>query len=148
MKKILKTIFDYHRLENSPELKQLWHDDLYPFNETEITKAWNEWRKSEANDFKKPTSWDIARIIKKSRPKPNRQNIVPNVPLKKGISFTEDLLIDKLQMMNATMPDLNERVKECKSAKEKIILCAVASGDEKLVSHPLVKSFVNKLNNE
>jgi hypothetical protein len=151
IKKVLKTIFDYHRLDSSIELKQIWVDDLKNFSANEIFVAWNEFRKQDATQFKKPVSWDLVKIIKRNQNKnfhsKNKfdQTNSTAVPLRRGVDMIQDLLIEKLEKMNSTNSNLKRDLKSVNHVHEKILLCAVALNDSKVLKSPFIKILEDKL---
>jgi hypothetical protein len=140
---LFKKIFLYHALVNETELKQIWVEDLAHFQTSEIEKAWFEWRTEATNEHKKPKSWDLVKLIKTAR----RQKIIPESKpdiLKRGVSDTQDLLIEHLETMHKNMPDLMKTLKTCSSAPEKMLVCTAALEKPELLKTACVQMLMKK----
>lgn len=144
--RLFKKIFVYHALTTDREFQQVWVDDLKSYFTKEIEYAWNQWRKEELNENKKPKSWDLVRIIKAER----RKKIIPdNKPdiLRKGISISQDRLLNDLEAIRQNNPNLMKEIAACEHPYEKILVCAVAMGKSTLMNEPVMKMIIKKLNN-
>jgi len=58
----------------------------------------------------------------------------------------QNTLISNLNRMKKNMPDLIDRIRECSSVPEKIILCATALNEPHLIKSPVVQMLIKKLN--
>lgn len=142
-KELLRTIFNYHSLkQDDVNLKKIWSLDLEKYSTNEIEEAWNEWRMSKPNLGKKITSFDLIEIMNRKR----KSKMIPhpiqfNDKLEKGTSLATDILIHNLEVMKNNMPDYRERMKECKSIKEKLTIGFTALGFDCSKIPGLVKSL-------
>lgn len=145
VKEILKKIFEYHHLGSHKDLKILWYSDLKNFSVQEIEQAWHQWRTQKANENKIPQSFEIVQIIKQKNNFYGAK-VVEDAPLRHGESFVQNSLISNLNKMKKNMPDLIDRIRECSSVPEKIILCATALNEPNLIKSPVVQMLIKKLN--
>lgn len=145
VKDILKKIFEYHHLGNHKDLKILWYSDLKNFTVKEIEGAWQQWRTQKANENKIPQSFEIVQLIKLKNNFYGAKT-VEDPPLRKGESCVQNTLISNLAKMKKNMPDLIDRIRECSSVPEKIILCATALNEPHLIKSPVVQMLIKKLN--
>jgi hypothetical protein len=143
--RLMEKIWAYHRLPEEAGLKETWRSDLFEFPVEEIEKAWNVWRKDPRNEGKFIRSVNVLQLLAKKKIV-LRETSNPDV-LMRGISFTTDLLLDRLEAMRWNMPDLNARIGEAKSPSEKMLLCAMASGEENALKTPFAKFLINKMEN-
>lgn len=142
---LFRKIFDYHNLKESQSLKEVWKNDLEHYFTEEIESAWNEWRANTSTQHKKPNPYDLIYIMKRERKtKKISVPITKTYELKRGRSFTEDILIDKLDEMKTNMPDYTERLKEATHPSEKMRICFAALGGDYQV-WPKIASVVDGL---
>jgi len=143
--RLMEKIWLYHRLPNEELLRETWRDDLKSFSVPEIEAAWERWRKDARNEGRYLQSYDLVRVVG-AKKNVTRETLNPDI-LVRGVSFTTDLLSDKLAKMNLNMPDLMKQIREAKSPSEKMLLCALASGDENALKNPVAQMLLKNIEN-
>jgi hypothetical protein len=139
---LMKKIWAYHRLPDQESLKQTWKDDLSSFAVPELENAWNCWRKDPRNENKFISSVNILQLIRKNK-NVLRETFHRDV-LIRGVSFSTDILMDKLEAMEKNVPDLKKQMAAAKTPCEKILWGLVASGEKNALETALAKMLLNK----
>lgn len=142
----LQIIFDYYSIA-APALRNFWEKDLRGFSEQQIFDAFNEYRQNETTRHKKPKSLDIVDLIKKKINDKKNQTIFSlraRDDLKRGRSFVEDILIERIERMKINNPRLEKMIKDCDRASEKLLICQIALGEQNKISESW-KNFFSKL---
>ncbi|MFW9929144.1 MAG: hypothetical protein ACFFD1_07115 [Candidatus Thorarchaeota archaeon] len=147
LKKLIKKIYIYHDIQESPELNEIWINDLIHYSTDLIHSSWNEWRMDENNLRRKPRPPDLIKIIKKkiinSRPLGINQKDKKE-PLIKGRSIADDEIIKRMEKMKINNPNLLEELKKCKTVKEKMLICFSAN-EEDISNNKLINDIIKKI---
>jgi hypothetical protein len=149
LKSLLRQIFSYYKLENNQDLKKVWVEDLRNFTYEQVKDAWDIYRKNDSNEWRPIKSWDLVKIINQTK----RINQIDKIEdykrdeLKRDISVSQNSLIDNLVIMNKANPDLMKQIRGTNSPYEKLLICAVSLGNERLIKSPLMQAIIKKLNN-
>lgn len=142
--KLLRKIFVYHNLPLSDVdgLKDVWLSDLYRFSNEEIENAWDKWRMDDFNQRRKPTPFDLIKLINKKTE--IKSSGIENNVLIKGKSYITDLIIDDLEKMDRNLPGWKERMKESQFPYEKLMI-GFAALDVPLERKNYLMSMVRKI---
>lgn len=147
-RKILREIFMQHQLPD--DWKKIWFAELSKFTAQQIETAYAEWSNANKNNNCRPSVVEIKKLIEinsKNFFKHQPQNKHVDNSLRRGRSFTEDLLISKLDAAYRNMPELDKNLKSCASVVEKLAICAAAAGDD-CIGNNFVQSLLKRLSHQ
>lgn len=141
---LLYRIFAYHGYDKTDEdLKAVWREDLLEFTAAEIERAWDEWRKSDANVNKRPKSYDLVRLIKAGRR--------PAPPIREYGATLEHRppdtpeVAEALRTMRRNNPNILRDIACAKTGAEKMLVGFRALGKPELLNSPIAQALTKKM---
>lgn len=100
---VLNTIYEYHDMKVSDQLKRVWIYDLKDYSLESIKGAWNAYRKDLTLSKYKPKSYDIVRLAKmKEEQKTFRLSYETSIKgrvVSRGHSKLKDLIRQELERL-------------------------------------------------
>lgn len=118
-RELFQKIFAYHNLSQDTALKNIWVDDLKKFSTPQIEKAWNQFRRENVGRSAKPTSLELAKLIRRMFPYKNSAPAAA-AQFDERTSDLDALVIKNMKKLKSR--GWEEKIKKCTSFKEKLAL--------------------------